>query len=77
MDDDDEELPPGDYLLVGQPYPLQPPRAVPPFGRHEGQMLVIYSDGSAYSGDWRMGMRSGWGVYNSADGCQYLGVRRA
>lgn len=73
--DDDEEVPVGTYLPVGKPYSLPPPRSLPPRIKTELLDLYIFSDGSAYAGDWAMGMRSGWGVYNSADGCQYLGVR--
>lgn len=74
MADDDDELE-GDYLPVGLPYPLPPPRANPPALRLQECTMFLYSDGSAYAGDWVRGMRSGWGVYNAADGCQYLGVR--
>lgn len=74
MEDDDEEHQPGDFLPVGQPWQLQPPRAVPPYTKVGKCDMMIYSDGSAYAGDWVLGMRSGWGVYNSADGSQYLGV---
>jgi hypothetical protein len=49
---------------LGKLYPLAPPRALPPFTPHDGpSILHTYEDGSVYAGDWRRGMRSGWGVF--------------
>ena len=59
----------------GLPYALEPIRTAPPKLYYEDLATHIYGDGGAYAGDWRRGMRSGWGVYNGADGCVYVGVR--
>jgi len=63
----------------GKLYPLHPPRWLPPLlddAEHGGgggaeennSVLAVYTyeDGSVYAGDWRRGMRSGWGVYDAA-----------
>ena len=65
------------FLPLGELHPLPPTRAAPPPVFCDGLDVHVYNDGSAYAGDWRQGLRSGFGVYNSADGCQYLGVRAA
>ena len=78
MDDSEEDElfdEDGNKLPIGLPYPLVPIRAPPPKLGHDGLECHIYGDNSAYAGDWRRGMRSGWGVFNSSDGCQYVGVR--
>jgi MORN repeat len=62
-------------LTLGKLYPLAPPRWLPPildteeYGAGSSDYVLgvhTYEDGSVYAGEWRRGMRSGWGVYESA-----------
>lgn len=43
------------------------------FGERKGEGAFFYQNGDIYDGDWKKGMKHGYGIYNYADGTSIKG----